>query len=132
MQELWYNYLKVNKKGVTVYMVYLVTGCFIVLDFITGLIKALKQKNYSSTVMREGLFHKCASIIWIVFGTLVDYTQGYLDLGNTIPVCISICTYIVIMECGSIIENLGSINPEIVPVKVRQHFAKLNQQERGE
>lgn len=107
-------------------MVYLVVGCFIVLDFVTGLVKAFKQKNYTSTVMREGLFHKCASIIWIVFGTLVDYTQTLIDLGITIPVAVSICAYIILMECGSIVENLGAINPEIVPEKVRQHLAKLN------
>lgn len=107
-------------------MVYLIVGCFIVLDFVTGLLKAFKQKNYSSSVMREGLFHKCASVIWILFGTLVDYAQTLIDLGVTIPVATSICVYIILMECGSIVENLGAINPQIVPEKIRQHFTKLN------
>ena len=107
-------------------MVYLVVGCFIGLDFATGIIKALKQKSYSSSVMREGLFHKCGSIICVVFGTLVDYAQSFLNLGVTVPVAIGVCGYISLMECGSIIENLGTINPQIVPQKLKQYFTKLN------
>lgn len=112
-------------------MAYVVVGCFIILDFGTGLVKALKQKNFNSSVMREGLFHKCASIIWVVFGTLVDYAQTILDLGITVPLAGAICTYIVLMECGSIMENLGAINPKLVPAKIRQHFTKLNSEEGG-
>lgn len=107
-------------------MVYLIVGCFIVFDFGTGIVKALKQKNFTSTVMREGLFHKCASIMWVVFGSLVDYAQTLIDLGITVPLAGAICTYIVLMECGSIMENLGTINPKLVPQTIRQHFTKLN------
>lgn len=107
-------------------MVYLIVGCFILLDFGTGILKALKQKSYSSTVMREGLFHKCGSILCVVFGTLVDYAQTFVNLGVTIPVGASVCAYISLMECGSIIENIGSINPQIVPSKLKQYFTKLN------
>lgn len=107
-------------------MVFVIVGCFIVLDFVTGLIKAIKQKNFTSSTMREGLFHKCASILWVVFGSLVDYAQTYIDLGVTIPLAGAICVYIVLMECGSIMENLGAINPKLVPQTIRQHFTKLN------
>ena len=107
-------------------MVYIITACFILLDMVTGLIKAFKEKAYTSTIMREGLFHKCGSILLIVFGLLVDYAQTLIDLGVTVPVAFAICSYIVLMEVGSIVENLGKINPEIVPDKVKQYFTKLN------
>ena len=110
-------------------MVYLLVGCFILFDFGTGIVKALKQKKFTSTVMREGLFHKCASIMWVVFGGLVDYAQTMIDLGITIPLAGSICAYIVLMECGSIMENLGEINPNLVPHTIRQHFTKLKTNE---
>jgi len=48
-------------------MVYLVTAGFIALDMLTGIVKAFKEKNFTSSVMREGLFHKCGSIITVVF-----------------------------------------------------------------
>lgn len=107
-------------------MVYLMTGAFILLDFITGLIKAFKEKDYCSSVMREGLFHKAGSILVIVFGWLVDYAQTFVDLGVQIPVALSLCTYVILMEIGSIIENVCIINPEIMPDKIKGYFAKLS------
>lgn len=106
-------------------MAYIITACFVLLDLITGLIKAFKEKNYSSTVMREGLYHKAGSVLCIVFGILVDYSQTYIDIGVTIPVAVSICVYIALMEIGSIIENVCGINPEIMPEKLQQFFLKL-------
>lgn len=110
-------------------MVYIITGAFILLDLITGLIKAFKEKNYTSSVMREGLFHKCGSIICVVFGALVDYAQGYVDIGINIPVAMSICAYICLMEIGSIIENVTTINPSIMPNKLKAYFKKLSEGE---
>ena len=107
-------------------MVYLLTGAFILLDFITGLIKAFKEKNYCSSVMREGLFHKSGSILVIVFGWLVDYAQTFVDLGVQIPVALSLCVYVILMEIGSIIENVCIINPEIMPDKIKAYFTKLS------
>lgn len=106
-------------------MVYAIVGVFIALDFVTGLIKAFKEKCYTSTIMREGLFHKCGSILCVAFGSLVDYAQQYLDIGITVPVATAICTYIIVMECGSIIENIGTINPDIVPSKLKEYFSKI-------
>lgn len=110
-------------------MVYIITGAFILLDLITGLIKAFKEKNYTSSIMREGLFHKCGSIICVIFGVLVDYAQGYVDIGINIPVALSICAYICLMEIGSIIENVTAINPSIMPNKLKSYFKKLSEGE---
>lgn len=107
-------------------MVYCVVGCFIVLDFITGIVKALKQKNFNSSVMREGLFHKSASILCVLLGVLVDYAQTLVDLGFSVPCATAICTYIILMEFASIAENLGQINPNLLPEKLREHFTKLS------
>lgn len=107
-------------------MEYLLTGGFILFDLITGLIKAFKEKNYDSSVMREGLFHKTGSILCVVFGCLVDYTQSYIDIGVTLPVALAICAYIIMMEVGSIIENVCAINPDILPDKLKAYFSKLS------
>lgn len=107
-------------------MVFIITGAFILLDLVTGLIKAFKKKEYTSSVMREGLFHKAGSILIVVFGVLVDYAQNFLDLGVSIPVALSICAYIVLMEIGSIIENACIINPQILPDKIKSYFHKLS------
>lgn len=107
-------------------LIYCITGAFILLDMLTGIVKALKKKEFTSTIMREGLFHKCGSLLCIVFAVLVDYAQTYVDLGVTIPVAMTVCGYIVLMEAGSIIENVSTINPEIIPSKLTALFSKLN------
>lgn len=106
-------------------MCYIIVGLFILLDLITGLIKAFKKKEYTSTIMREGLFHKAGSILVVCFGVLVDYAQTFLDLGINVPIATSICVYIILMEIGSIIENICTINPDILPEKIKAYFSKL-------
>lgn len=106
--------------------IYIIVALFIVLDFVTGLIKAFKEKAYTSTIMREGLFHKCGSILCVAFGALVDYAQTLVDIGVTVPVSVSVCVYIILMEIGSVIENLCAINPSIMPEKIKSFFAKVN------
>ena len=107
-------------------MEFFIAGMFIGLDVITGIIKAIKLKKFNSSGMREGLIHKCGSILCIALGALVEFALGYLDLGVDIPVAIPIIVYVVTMEIGSIIENIHDINPEIVPEKLSQFFEKLN------
>lgn len=105
---------------------YIITSVFILLDMVTGIVKAFKEKDYNSSVMREGLFHKSGSLLCIAFGVLVDYAQTLLDLGVNVPVAVSICAYICLMEIGSIIENVCKINPEIFPDKLKSFFTKLS------
>lgn len=108
-------------------MVVLVTGGFIVLDLITGMIKAFAEHNFASSVMREGLIHKVGSLLCIALGLYADYAQQYIDIGVTIPVAGAICAYIALMEIGSILENLAKINPQIVPEQIRKYFKGLEE-----
>lgn len=97
---------------------------FMVLDFATGLVKAFSSGHYSSTKMREGLFHKCGLVLCVALGVLVDAGQSYLGLGLQVPATAAICTYICLMEVGSITENVCQINPELKPEKLKAIFGK--------
>ena len=103
-------------------IIYAITFCFIALDFLTGIVKAFATRSYKSTVMRTGLFHKVSLLLVMVLGILVDFAQGYLDLGVSIPVGGAICAYIVLMEIGSSLENVCEINPEIMPNQLTAIF----------
>ena len=113
-------------------VIFAITAGFILLDLVTGIIKAFKQKNFTSSVMREGLYHKAGSLIVVGFGFLVDYAQGFLDLGVVVPIATPICVYIALMEIGSIIENICTINPSILPTKLKNFFQKLKVDEKTE
>lgn len=95
---------------------------FIALDFITGLFKALATQTFTSSKMRTGLFRKVGLILCVILGVLVDFAQGYLDLGITVPVSAAICAYICIMEISSILENVCAINPNLLPGRLTALF----------
>ena len=109
-------------------IILLITTAFILLDLVTGLIKAFKQKEYSSSVMREGLFHKIGSGICVGLGLLGDFAQKYIDIGVEIPLTVTICAYIILMEVGSIIENACIINPNLMNSKLKSFFKKLSKE----
>ena len=101
-------------------MVYAITCAFIVLDFATGMVNALAAGKFKSAIMRQGLYHKTGELLCVALGVLVQYAEQYIDLGFNLPVAGAICTYIILMEIGSAIENIGAINPDLVPSKLRQ------------
>lgn len=86
----------------------------IVIDFATGIVKSFMKHNFQSSAMREGLYHKCAEILAIVLAYYVDFALPRINVSVPFSVVNFILAYIVIMEVGSIIENLGIINPQLV------------------
>lgn len=106
-------------------MIYILTLAFIILDFATGLVKAFKAGTFTSTRMRAGLYTKSGLLGLMVLGGLADYAQEFFDLGVTVPTTGAVCGYIVLMEIASIIENLGEINPAILPEKITNLFFVL-------
>lgn len=105
---------------------YIITAAFIALDLITGLVKAFATKSFTSTLMKTGLYHKAAIVGIIALGALVDYAQGFMDLGISIPIAGTLCVSVIAMEVGSVIENVCIINPSLIPAKLQSYFAKLN------
>ena len=95
---------------------------FILLDVVTGIIKAVMTKGLNSTVMRDGLFHKSAFLLAIAFAYACKYGMLYLDLGFSMPIVGAVCVYICLTETVSILENLGSINPELANSKFMKLF----------
>lgn len=108
---------------------YIVTSLFIMMDLITGLLKSLKKREFNSSVMRQGLWHKSGCVLAVCFGVLVDYAQSIIDLGLTMPVALTVCVYICLMEMGSIFENICVINPQLATEKSKQYFEKLKERE---
>ena len=105
-------------------MPYLITFYFIALDFFTGLLKAFATDSFSSKTMRRGLFHKLSLLCVLALGWLMEYAQRFVDLGIgfAVPVGVAACVYIILMEVGSILENLCEANPELMPDRLCQLF----------
>ena len=91
----------------------IVTLLFIALDILVGLVKAFSTTGFKSLKMREGLFHKLGEILCVLFGITCEVSFPLVGITINLPIVSTICVYIVLMETGSIIENLAVISPNI-------------------
>lgn len=90
-----------------------ITFALIVIDYLTGIAKAIKNKDLSSEKMRKGLWHKASYLVVIILAEIIEHGQHMVDMGFSVPIIIPACVYIIITELASILENLGEINPEL-------------------
>lgn len=95
----------------TVY--WIVIAAAILLDIITGLIKAFYTNTFKSSVMRQGLFHKLGELlaVGILYGAQIALPMIGVDAH--LPLFPAGVGYCVLMELGSIIENLRAFTPGI-------------------
>ena len=101
---------------------------FMVIDVLTGVLKAVKNKELNSTKAREGIYKKASFILFIAFGYLSDYAMDYVNIGFNLPAAATICTLIIVTEAISVLENLGKISPDMVKL-VAPFLSALNKKE---
>lgn len=88
--------------------------CLMLFDVFSGFIAAIKNREVSSTKMREGLFHKCSLVMCIVLAWCIEmFVMHVPDLGFNVPLVIPACILIFAMEVVSILENIIKINPDL-------------------
>ena len=92
---------------------FVVVFLFILLDILTGVTQAVKNKTLSSNVMREGIYHKLGYVFVLLTATLCEYGMSYLDLGFTAPIIVPCMIMISLTELVSIVENISRITPEL-------------------
>lgn len=101
------------------------------LDLITGIVGAIRDgEQIKSSKLRDGLFKKVGFVFCYALGVLINYAENLLTLPfggvDLVPV---ICTYAIITEVVSIIENISKINSDILPDKLK---ALIGYKEGGE
>lgn len=84
---------------------------FISFDILFGLLQALTNQTFQSSCMRQGLFHKLGEILCYLFGVVCDATLPLVDIFVPFSLASAITIYIVVMEIGSILENLSKVSP---------------------
>lgn len=102
------------------------TAILIVLDYVTGLLKAFATRTVSSSKMRAGLYHKAGYAVVIALAFLLEHGQQYVNLGFTVPLIAPVCLYIVFAEIVSVLENAVALNPELVHSGIFKVFLNSN------
>lgn len=110
--------MSLESLGAASWLPYVIVMAFIIVDVVSGVLAAVYEKNLSSTVMREGLLRKAALVLILVVATLIDFGQGVLDLGFTVPFVPLASAYIALMEILSIFENACKLNDQLAGSKL--------------
>lgn len=97
---------------------------FIGMDIVSGMIKALSTTGLDSSVMRQGFYHKLGEVLAVGLLAAADFYLPLVGVNVNVSFSAIGCAYFVLMEIGSIIENIGAINPELVG-PLTKIFAKL-------
>ena len=108
-----------------------------VMDYITGSLAARANNEWSSTVARQGLWHKLGEICALLVAALCDIAVQVIlnsaaadllkgwEYGNYMTLLI--CVWYIFTELGSIVENAGELGAPI-PMWLKKGIAVLQKQ----
>ena len=93
-----------------------------VIDYATGSAAAMQKGEWSSSVARTGLWHKCGSLIAVIVAGLADFVVGLvvnnipaitLPFDYTVLICPIVVVWYILTELGSIVENVGALGAPV-------------------
>ncbi len=97
-----------------------------VLDVLVGFVGSIMTGTFDSSKMRVGLGHKmlllCIIFMAFVIETAGSHIAGLEFSGVTVVV---VCVYIIVMEVGSVMENIAIAYPEIKDTPLFRVFANV-------
>lgn len=109
--------------------------CFL-LDYLSGTAAARKAGEWSSSIAREGVWHKLGEIFAVLVAALCDIAlkivvSSGLDLGFELPTLITpiVLLWYIITELGSIAENaekMGAPVPKWIKKGLAQYREKID------
>ncbi len=93
----------------------------ILLDYISGSMAARREKNWSSAIARDGLWHKAGEICAVLAAALCDIALKVIMESTGIELPFDIAAYItpvvlmwyILTEIGSVIENCGRMGAPV-------------------
>lgn len=97
-------------------------AAFMFLDYLTGSAAALKKREWSSKIAREGLWHKAGELLVVLLAIGLDLTilvvstnMPGLQISFQWPCLLSalVFAWYILTEAGSIIENAGELGAPI-------------------
>ena len=103
------------------WLVVLFVGCMAV-DYLTGSVAAMRRGTWSSASARDGIWHKCGSIIVVMvagaadllIGTMLGHLPGVvLPFEYTVLLCPLVTVWYTLTELGSIVENAVALGAPV-------------------
>lgn len=105
------------------WVVVLYVACMIG-DYLTGTAAAMRKGEWSSEAARDGIWHKCGSIVVVLvsgaadllLGTIIEHLPGItLPFEYTVLICPVVVIWYILTELGSIVENAVALGAPCPP-----------------
>ena len=80
--------------------------CMIASDIVIGLVKSFTTHSYESGI-------KLGELLCFIFAVVCDLTLPTLGIVLPVSITSAVAAYLVFMEIGSVIENIGVMNPQL-------------------
>lgn len=100
---------------------FIVLCVFVVLDYISGITVAIRQKNLSSSVGAKGIIKKGLIFFVLVVACMLDELTGGKDVFRT-----TVCFFYIANEGISILENVGNAGVSL-PDFLKKFLYKLKE-----
>lgn len=95
---------------------------FNVIDLLSGMVSAVKNKEISSQKLRDGMFKKVGFIFCYIVAWLVDSQAHLIGFDLSVKILPAIILYTCTTELISIIENIAQINSDLLPKELMKLF----------
>ena len=101
--------------------------CLMAGDVLSGIIKAIITKSFSSEKMRIGFWHKMSILILLALGFGFSFATNFIEAPIFLSgISYAVTLYVCIMEISSILENLSESNPDLDLEKLKEIFYHEN------
>lgn len=103
----------------------IVCGILIIMDIVCGTVAALRNRELSSSIAREGMYNKFGEVMFLLTGIIAHETLSmppFDTLGISPDIAYIVAAYIAWMELVSILENICKIDPELPFTKILMMF----------
>lgn len=105
---------------------------FILSDLLIGLLAALKNKQFKSAIMREGLFNKVGELAALGLAVMCDKFSPFVNIELPVDLVMVAASYLVLMEIGSILENIRKLSPAAADILGKFFDGNNGNHEKGE
>ena len=103
----------------------IVCGILIIMDIVCGTVAALRNRELSSSIAREGMYNKFGEVMFLLTGIIANEALSmppFDTLGISPDIAYLVAAYIAWMELVSILENICKIDPELPFAKILLMF----------
>lgn len=102
-----------------------------IIDYVTGIIRAIHQQEVTSHAMKKGLLHKFVYLCIVVVAACFDALGVSETIGLPLDTTALSTSAIILIELSSIMENACEVNPKLADSPIGSIFNNTQPKHKG-